>query len=162
MSPIFLFLYNIKKLKNSNFCVPINKNVPLNIPNVKTCAESSLFSDLAHVFTFWLEKWLGWFKRARREDYDSLCKYSSYYLFLSEHFSYLGQIGCLFQENYPSQIEFTDTQIKIWSFCNVHLCIHQQQQFLDQKNMQKMVAKVKNLCFTFASVFCVFVHLCAS
>ena len=101
MSPIFLFLYNIKKLKNSNFCVPINKNVPLNIPDVKTCAESSSFGNLAHVFTFWLEKQLGWFKSARREDYDSLRKYSSYFFFRSDHFSYLRQIGCLFHENYP-------------------------------------------------------------
>ena len=88
MSSIFLFLYDSKKLKDSNFCAPINKNVPLNIPEVKTCVESSLFGDLANVFTFWLEKWLGWFKSAQREDYDSLRKYSSIF-FWSEHFSYV-------------------------------------------------------------------------
>ena len=39
--------------------------------------------------------------------------------------------------------EYT-TQIKFWSFCNVHLCIHQQNHFSDQTNTHKMVCEGKN------------------
>jgi hypothetical protein len=43
------------------------------------------------------------------------------------------------------QKKITDTQIKTWSFCNVYLCIHQQNQFSNKTNTQQTIAKVKNL-----------------
>jgi hypothetical protein len=38
-----------------------------------------------------------------------------------------------------------DARINLWSFCNVYLCIQQQNRFFDKKNTHKMVAKVKKL-----------------
>ncbi len=36
--------------------------------------------------------------------------------------------------------------MKIWSFCNVYLCINQQNWFLDKTNTQQTVAKVEKFC----------------
>ena len=36
----------------ANFCALIDKNAPPNHPNVKACATSSCYEDVAHALTF--------------------------------------------------------------------------------------------------------------
>jgi hypothetical protein len=44
-----------------------------------------------------------------------------------------------------NKYKFTNTQIEFGSFCNVYLCIHQQNHFLNKTNTHKTVCEGKNI-----------------
>jgi hypothetical protein len=54
-----------------------------------------------------------------------------------------------------------DAPIKIWSFCNVYLCLHQQNWCFDRKKITKDGCKGEKIFARLKTVLCVFVYLCA-